>query len=399
MPTDSDSSGIFSLSDDVLILICGYLTLKTQLELTKLHHRFLDIMPSVWRSSCQSINLSLIELQLGEKDLSFFLESTQRTLKALRFRMEDKSNLQVLTQFVFPNLYDFRFSTHSFALDDSVLSDLIRSFPNLKTFSPHGMFTGKHFDEFQFLENLTLSFCGKFEVSNLICILKTRNIKTLKLEVFDRYQIEDVTLDLPLEGIKNLEFLQCDREEMDRWFLNNLQYLSNLKQLLVSNFDNWPYVKRLINSLKRNNIKTLEINLNRWNEMNNSETLHINELKLVNAIINPILISTLEHVNEIHLSNCLIHERGILTLLILSSRSCDILDLHSCQFGFDEYTFLAQQIGEKRSKLLNVFWSHSTCLSGARVNWKMEGEHPFLKLHKKDLKISYNYHPVSICFY
>jgi len=53
-------------------------------------------------------------------------------------RMEKQANFDIFTDYVFPNLKDFRFSTHSFSLSDSDLPTIIKSLPNLKTFSPHG---------------------------------------------------------------------------------------------------------------------------------------------------------------------------------------------------------------------------------------------------------------------
>ncbi|XP_017120248.1 uncharacterized protein LOC108141401 isoform X2 [Drosophila elegans] len=396
--------GLLCLPDDILILILGHLDFPTQLKMTHMHLRFLEVMPHVWRSRDKSANLSLIELHLSDKDLRFFLGSTQRTLNALRLKMEKRSNFDVLTNYVFPKLDDFRFSTHSFSLNDSDLPKMIRSFPNLKTFSPHGRFTGKHLVEFQFLENLTLSYCSKFEVSNLIHILKTRNIKSLKLGVFDTSQLESI--DLPLEGIKNVELLQCDCEEMRVWFLRNLEHLTHLKQLFLCGQIYGAFVWEVLRCAKRSNIRILDINF--YEELDQIlnlnvqiQTMKVGRLIRVNRESRSLL--NFENIKEIYFKDSVFDELGF-KQIINSLKTTEILGLSDCKFGFKEFTFLATEIAKERHKTLNIYLGENlVChpdefFPTAPIIWKVDGEHMYFKLRTEHPKISYGCDPVSIYF-
>jgi len=321
------------------------------------HPRFLEVMPHVWRSCNKSSNLSLIELHLSDKDLRFFLESTQRSLKALRLRMEKQANFDIFTDYVFPNLKDFRFSTHSFSLSDSNLPKLIKSLPNLRTFSPHGKFTGKHLVDFQFLENLTLSYCSKMEVDHLIHILRARSLKTLKLAVFD---INDTqSIELPWEGIKNLELLQGYSWELERWFLTKLDHLKHLKQIILCDHDDDGFLEKVLMSAKRSSIKMLEINAG-------MPLFYV--IKKLNVPCKIMKVSgyhlylydgCFENITELYLKNSHFPKEAILKTIMQQIKTCEILGLECCQFGFKHFTFVALEIGLGRCTKLNVHLSEN----------------------------------------
>ncbi|XP_017078948.1 uncharacterized protein LOC108113028 isoform X2 [Drosophila eugracilis] len=203
VPDDDDdlnaNSAFLGLPDDILICILGFLDIPTQLLLTKLHPRLLEIMPNVWRSENKHATLNLFEKSISNRDLNFLLESTQKTLKCLRLKMEDRRTWDILTNYVYPSVNDFRFSTYSFMLNNSDVPKMIQSFPNLRTLSPFGNFTGENFENFQFLENLTVTYCKLLQIDHLGNILKTRKIKSLQLNVFDFDRFVPA-INLPLDG-------------------------------------------------------------------------------------------------------------------------------------------------------------------------------------------------------
>ncbi|XP_016974326.1 uncharacterized protein LOC108041064 [Drosophila rhopaloa] len=398
-----DRPGLLGLPDNVLIRIVGHLDLQTQLKLTHVHLRFLKVMPHVWRSHNKSVNLSLIELHLDDEDLRFFLGSTQRTLNSLRIKMKRRSNFDVLTNYVFPKLNDFRFSTNSFTLNDSDLAKMIRSFPNLQTFSPHGSFTGEGMTGFQSLENIVVSHCYNFEVSSLIHILNTRNIKSLKLGLFHRSLLGNISL--PLEGIKNLEVLECDMEEMRILFLPNLEKLTHLKQLFLCGQVSGPFVGAVLRYAKRS-IKTVEINF--YGELNEilsrnfqTEILKVAKIFHVNRESRNVL--NFDEIKEIYFKYCCIDKIG-LKQIIRSLKTTEILGLSDCKFGFEEFTFFPLEIAKGRHNTLHIFLGPNLVCNEdeyeqiTNIIWIVEGEHPYFKLHMEHPIISHGSEPVSIYF-
>ncbi|XP_016958540.2 uncharacterized protein LOC108030245 [Drosophila biarmipes] len=395
-------SDLLSLPDDALIVILGYLELPMQLGLTQVHPRFLDVMPLVWRSCNKSANLPLIELHLSDKNLRFFLGSTQRSLNALRLKMEKQSNFDILTDYVFPNLKDFRFSTHSFSLTDSDLPKLLRSFPNLTTFSPHGKFTGKHFVDFRFLDNLTLSYCSKMEVDHLVHILKARSLRSLKLALFD-IDLPQST-DLPWEGIKNLELLQGYSWELERWFLSKLEHLKHLKQIILCDHDDDGFLEKVIMSANRSSIKMLEINAGM------PLFYVIKRLRVPCKIMKVagyhlyFYDGSFENITELYLRNCHFPKRNIFEIMMQQLKTCEIFGLQHCQFSFKEFSFVALEIGSGRRTKLNVHLGENIYQSDnfmdhdMEVNWSVEGEHKFFQLHMEHPKINSYSHAVSIYF-
>ncbi|XP_070070142.1 uncharacterized protein [Drosophila takahashii] len=396
-------AGLLSLPDDVLILIFQYLELPTQLMLTDFHPRFLEVMPHVWRSRDKSANLSLIEMHLSDKDLRFFLESTQRSLNALRLKMEKQSNFDIFTDYVYPNMKDFRFSTHSFSLNDSDLPKMIRSLPNLTTFSPYGKLTGQHFEEFEFLENLTLSYCSKMQVSKLIDILKVRKLKSLKLALFDENHTQ--MTDLPWEGIKNLELLQCYTWELENWFLPKLGALKDLKQIILCDHDVDGFLQRILMSANRSSIKMIEINAG-------MPFFHVISLNLnVPCKIMKVAsyhfysyASCFENIFEVHLIRCHFPKKAAFENMMQHLKACEYLGLEYCNFYFKEVTLVARDIGEDRSTKLNmhlyenVYQSNNFVDHDLDITWTVEGEHRFFQLHMDHTKVTLDCHPVSIYF-
>lgn len=251
-------SDLVGLPDDVLLHILEKLDLTTQLKMTHAHIRFLTLMPQVWRSQCRNVTLSLFEMHLSDKDLRFYLGSNQKTFQVLWMKMEKRANFDILTGFVFPEVHDFRFSTASFYLYDSDMPRIIKAFPNMMTFSPQGKFTGEHLADFPKLEILTVTYCSNFKMGYLIPILEKCKLKGLKLGRFGDEECKPMKL--PLEGVKDLELLHCDTAEMDGWFMEHLEHLSKLRELIFSGLINWNVVRGVLNSSNRQSLRCVELN-------------------------------------------------------------------------------------------------------------------------------------------
>ncbi|XP_017033318.1 uncharacterized protein [Drosophila kikkawai] len=401
-----DKSALLCLPDDALIQILGYLDRKTQLMLTEMHIRFLTIMPNIWRSRYRSVNITPTDgSYMIEKDFRFFIGSLQNTLNLLWMQIEMKEQFEILVNFVFPKLHDFSFITNLGNFCDADMSKMIKAFPNLRTFSPQGCFTGKYFERFHHLEHLTLTHCRTFEVSYLIRILEIRRLKTLKLGVFERNKIQDI--DLPLDGTKSLEVLQCNNWEMRKWFLERLKHLTHLQQITFCGHVDSDLLKSVLLSANRSRVKSLEINTRSISPHEFYSVLDLNiqfeTLKVKGSIVILIgFLPYLEKVRQIHFINCFFIGNSAFQIL-LRLKSPEILTLDECYFSFKDYTFVVNDIAKGRSKTLHLYLDSATGASRftelrTEVVWKTEGEHELFQLHKKKLEISKPPEGVSIFF-
>nr|XP_017033320.1 uncharacterized protein LOC108082456 isoform X4 [Drosophila kikkawai] len=349
-----DKSALLCLPDDALILILGYLDRRTQLMLTQMHIRFLTIMPNIWRSKYRSSCLSMIDdVFNSEKDFRYFMGSLQSTLNVLQMDLLFRPIFKILTSFVFPKVHDFQISSHPLHLDDTDMPSIIRSFPNLRTFAPHGRFSGKYFEGFHRLENLILTHCTSFEVSYLIRILRICRLKTLKLGVFERSQIRDT--DLPLDGTQSLEVLQCNASEMNGWFLEKLKNFTQLKQLsLLDQFDN-SFLQKVVVAANRSQFKSLEVNSQHaLSTLLLSNYIQFEALKVCNVIISMNdEVLCFKNVKEIYLLQCNFLTNANFRFL-MSLKSTEIVAIAECTFHFNKYTFVAKDNAQGRSKRLNL---------------------------------------------
>ncbi|XP_070140412.1 uncharacterized protein [Drosophila kikkawai] len=399
-------SDFVRLPDDVLILILGQLDLISQLKMTHVHIRFLMLMPQVWRLQCKSMTLSLLELDISGKDLRLFLGSNQDNFQALWLKTITRINFNILTGYIFPNVHDFRFSTTSFRLKDSDIPRIIRAFPNLRTFSPYGNFTGQHMQDFPRLENLTLTYCSKFKVENLHHILETLQLKSLKLEKFGERHFKDTKL--PLKGMQNLEVLECNTGEMTGCFLEHMKHLNKLKKLLLCGFIHWYVVRMVLDSCHQKNVKSVEVNASGADifYLFHELPLQIQTLQVTNAIIplNEMPNSRVyfENIKQIYLRYCVFNLQEDFDKLLTNSNTLEILGLDGCLFGFQDYTFSVREIVKHRDRALHLHLHQNMYLEykdkKLPMQWNVEGEHSFFKLHDGTLNITYSGVPVAIIF-
>ncbi|KAH8319862.1 hypothetical protein KR074_008336, partial [Drosophila pseudoananassae] len=344
------------IPDDVLYFILGYLDLGTQLKAIRVHSRFLYLMPDVWRLYCKS--MVIVDPILLE-DLKLLLKNTWNTMTHLRFRTNDREHFEELTNYVYPNVEDFRFSTISFRLDDSDMIKIVESFPNIRTFSPQGNFSGAHMTGFQHLEHLTLSYCSKVCASQLSSILSTLLLKSLKLDIFDHKQIQRFSM--PLVGIANLELLHCDSSELTGWFLNKLDKLFKIKTLKISNRMGDFLARQVLFALSqtRSNVKSLELampdlaalTLATYSEMKFETVVVISE-NLDRIGFNH---TDIPNITRLYLISSKITQEDEFRYFIKALKTTEFVCLKDCQFGFKEYTFSGKDIAQDRSTKLNLF--------------------------------------------
>ncbi|XP_030386938.1 uncharacterized protein LOC115633637 [Scaptodrosophila lebanonensis] len=218
------------LNDDAILSILSYLDLTDQQTMLSVHWRFYNLMPTVWCLKYKTINISFFEIQFTEEHLHYFLRSIMKTVEVMRLKMLTPENFEVLTTYEYPKVQDFRFAQTSCQfLCDSHIARIITAFPNIRTFSPHGSFSGAHLTEFSHLKSLTLSYCTKFKVENLVKIMQKHQLRELKLGIFDGKSVEMATL--PIESMSGLELIKLDLDELS-WFDKHFSDLVSLKQLI-----------------------------------------------------------------------------------------------------------------------------------------------------------------------
>ncbi|KAH8412423.1 hypothetical protein KR009_001924 [Drosophila setifemur] len=399
-------SGLVCLPDDILILILRQLDLSSQVQAIRVHSRFLAVMPYVWRLQCRNVTISLLELELSKTELGFFLESCCGTIHALRVKMQKREHFDVVTSYVYPNLHDFRFSAHSFRPDDADTPKMLRAFPNLRALSPHGRFRGNRMADFVHLEHLKLTHCPHFAVSHLVALLKQRSLKSLQLEIFSRDQIERT--ELPEEGIRNLEVLHCDAEEMDHLFLSPLSQLKRLRELKISGGPLADITRFVLTSLHREDFKVLELNgfdavLSLWHYIAHfrlmAETVKVIDARFdfTHQRFEWVMFS---NVKKLFFKDCSF-VAGDFENLMFSLSHAEVVGFDSCRFELTKYTFNPISIAMWRNTALNLYVNDARVedengICGIPVVWDVDGESELFRLHRESPGVSYGSHQLSV---
>lgn len=327
----------------------------------RVHSRFLNIMPQFWRFNCK--NMLIVE-PLHLKDLTFVLSSTCNWMTNLRFRTNNQNHFAELTKYVYPNVKDLRLATRFFQLKDSDMIKLVQSFPNIKTFSPQGHLTGAHMSEFRHLENLTLSYCSYASGSQLIHILSSLRLKSLKLDIFSDKEIQSVSL--PLDSLTHLELLHCDSSELTGWFLNKIRFLVNLKELRISDNLHENLARGLLDSLSINQsyAKSLELTLTQPIGLPLASycRIRLGSVIIINQNFDGIgFYRDIPNARRLYLKSCVIRSPDDFYLHIKALQTPEFICFDCCQFGFKEYTFSGKDITKDRRTKLNLYIIRSTC--------------------------------------
>ncbi|XP_017146832.1 uncharacterized protein LOC108158737 [Drosophila miranda] len=396
------------LPDADLISIFGLLDLKSQLNMAKVHSRFYSLMPLVWGSK---VSLSLFELEISSGDLRHYLSIIRTKLQVLRLNMINRESFEILTSYVFPNAHDFRFSTQSFHLKDADILMIIKAFPQLRTFSPVGHFTGKYFADIPHLENLRITYCGGFEGNNLVHIMQAKQLKTLNLDLFGCDE-DILDIELPTDGMKSIEVLICDEEEFSIWFMNNLKHLKNLKQLTIRG-KNYPSklldIAEKLKAVGRHRLKQLEVH-NACNSYFDAERLQLDvETFVLNYVKNLFpsrcnITHPFRHIKRLLFYSCNIEDADCFGHFLQLCRHVEVIAFEDCSFGFQHYTFSAPRIARHRATALNMYLEGTTFVKhfedGAPMTWSVEGEDRLFKLHLTKSKIHcVGQRNISINFY
>ncbi|XP_070142382.1 uncharacterized protein [Drosophila kikkawai] len=394
-------SPLVSLPDDVLIHILKQLCLQTQLNLTRVHIRFLRIMPHVWRSQCKIINFSSIKLPLRDDDLRFFLASNQQTFEVVILKYYHVFNM--LTDYVFPNIHDLVLGSH---LKNFCVHKAIKNFPNLRSFTPIGGFTGEQFENFIHLESLTLTFCESFEKRNLLPILEACKLKTLKLGRFNNMFHQE--MDLPFEGIQFLEVLKCNQWEM-KWFMKDLKNLARLKHIILCGKFDDRFIKDVLTEVAEKSIKSVEFNDEVTNFMFIMDNLN-GRIQSVKVLDNWLLFDggygNLKAIKELYLKKCSTDDVHVLDTLF-SLKFCETLVIeHFTSEQIFEYTLDTCRIARGRRTKLHVYLYKNkfeekltNSWKQIPINWKIMGKHPLVEVHlEQKPNISYSFDPFSIFF-
>lgn len=360
------------LNDDILIQILSYLDLESQKIMIDVHPRFHNLMSHVWRSEYKTVKLSLFESNFTVEHFRHFTESICERVEVLHLRMMNKEHFDVLISNTYPLVHDFRFAIVSNQLlSDKDIPKIVIAFPNIKTFSPHGNFSGLYFTDFLKLERLTLSYCRKFKVNNLATIMNTHLLRELKLGLFDQKTIKSSDISLPVERMTNLESIKIEYDELI-WFENHLHGLKNLKELIVRG----PNLPNTLNRIvKKMDLITNPRHFNILETCNTKDTLRtavfnklrVDALKIVtdNFLLDDVSYFNprqFQNIKQLYFKNCFIQGKYIFDNLMWYILDVDLVSFEQCIFAFDDYTFNAFKITENRQKVLKVNLYENTCL-------------------------------------
>lgn len=360
------------LNDDILIQILSYLDLESQKIMIDVHPRFHNLISHVWRSEYKTVKLSLFESNFTVEHFRHFIESICERVEVLHLRMMNKEQFDVLISHTYPLVHDFRFAVVSNQLlSDEDVPKIVIAFPNLKTFSPHGNFSGLYFANFPKLERLTLSYCRNFKVNNLATIMNTHLLKELKLGLFDQKTIESSDISLPVERMTNLESLKIEYDELI-WFENHLQGLKTLKELIVHG----PYQPNSLGRIVQKmdiitNPRHFKI-LETCNARDTLRTVVLNQLRVdaLKIVTDNFLLDNVSYFNprrfqnikQLYFKNCFIQGRYIFDNLMWYILGVDLVSFEQCIFAFNDYVFNAFKITENRQKVLKVNLYENTYL-------------------------------------
>ncbi|XP_051860075.1 uncharacterized protein LOC127565469 [Drosophila albomicans] len=396
------------LNDDTLMRIFGYLDLKSQQIITTIHPRFYDLMPNVWILQYKTVNISLFEANFSSESFEYFLEAIRCTVKAIRLRLMTWEHYEVLISKIFPNVEDFRFSTvPSNLLTDIEIPKIAKSFPNLRTFSPQGHFCGVHFNTFPKLERLTLTYCRRFFINNLLIIMKVCQLKEIKLCMSEQHHFQSVAFRLPFDCVQHLESIKIDIDELP-WFERELSKLQHLKELTICGPRQRSTLYFLIDKLDcfrhKRHLKILET-CNASNTLGTviNAGLQVDALKIVtdNLLLDGFGFFTNQmfaNIKELYFKTCSISEEHSFESLIHNTRHLELVSVEQCLFGFDNYKFDIPQIVQNRFQPIRINL-YQNVFEPTSLPWKWStiGDSYMLQIIE-GRNYEYSFEPVYIAF-
>ncbi|XP_023030666.1 uncharacterized protein LOC111518375 [Drosophila willistoni] len=403
-----------NLPEDCLLLILSYLDLKSQLSLCDVHSRFPIILSYLWQSRYKTNDLSINAMEFTINDLHHLFKNICIFIKKLRIKFAELEHLQVLTSYTYPTVDDLRFHvTSKKSVTDSDMSKIQNCFPNLKTLSPMGNFTGKEFVNYKGLENLTLSYCtSKFKVENLQKLMIGNRLKEIKLELFDTKCVESIKL--PKESVSNLEMITIDDNEFP-WFSKHFDVMNHLKELHISGTEcrNGTFRGSLIEELRlvksKRRLHSLEFGFrNHWRDGLEylfdivDSRLYVDILKIVSmrlAIANRHTIG--ENIKQLYFKNCNFAGRQFFNNILFKTKYLDVISFDNCTFGFSDKVFIfdAEKMREGCFNKQTMYLTNNQYEFpvGSDFKWEVRHPHHLFELCT-DKAISYSYYPISICF-
>ncbi|XP_068147618.1 uncharacterized protein [Drosophila tropicalis] len=405
-----------NLPEDCLLLILSYLDLKSQLSLCDLHSRFPIILNYHWQSRYKTNDISINAMEFNINDLHHLFQNICQFIKKIRIKFAEAGHLQVLTSYIYPNVDDLRFHvTSKMSVTDSDMSKILNSFPNLKTLSPMGNFTGKEFVNYKGLESLTLSYCtSKFKVENFQKLMIQNRLKEIKLELFDAKCVEYIKLHK--ESVSNLEMITIDDNEFP-WFSKHFEVMNHLKELHISGTEcrNETFRRSFIEELRlvksKRPLHSLEFGFrNHWQDSLDHEylfdivdsTLYVDILKIVSMRISIANRHNIrENIKQLYFKNCNFASREFFNNILFKAKYLDVISFDNCTFDFSEEVFVfdATKMREECFNKQTIYLIDNQYESQVVSDFKWEVRHPH-KLFEvcTEKTISYSYYPISICF-
>ncbi|KAL9916330.1 uncharacterized protein ACN427_002302 isoform 2-T2 [Glossina fuscipes fuscipes] len=329
-----------TLNEDCLFQIFSYLNLKDQISLEQICTHLSQAVKRYWIWKYKHCECHFLKQPLSSHELQILLTAICETVEIMEFRFFNKLQYETLKKFRYVKAWNFRFTQLSpYFMNDNDIKDLADLFPNLRSFSPHGNFTGEHIKSWPSLTDLSLSYCCKLNPLTFAEIMDKLKLEKLQLNIFPNYKATDIFngLDLQTSYVENLTHLKLNTYE---FYYFVCERLPALQQLILTNrynpqqiFDvllsKWKYLE--IMALETSNINHILINCLNLN-MNVEKLVIIND---VNALPLNVIDSLhqLTQLRELSFNACELDVSVIQRLLYSGCSHLELISIALCQFN------------------------------------------------------------------
>uniref|UniRef100_A0A1A9W9X2 F-box domain-containing protein n=1 Tax=Glossina brevipalpis TaxID=37001 RepID=A0A1A9W9X2_9MUSC len=329
-----------SLNEDCVLKICSYLNLRDQISLQQVCSHLTQIIKRHWISKYKHCECHFLKQHLSSSELQNLLAAICETVEIIEFRFFNKLQYETLKKFTYTKAWNFRFTQLSpYFMNDNDIKDLADIFPNLRSFSPHGYFTGEHIKSWSTLTDLSLSYCYKLNPLTFLDIMNNLKLEKLQLNIFPNYKAPDIFngLDLQTSHVKYLTHLQLNTYE---FYYFVCERLPALKQLILTNHYNPQQIFDVLLSkwkcseimaLETSNINHILINCLNLN-MNIEKLIIINDVNALplNAIDS---LHQLTQLRELSLNACELDVAAIQQLLYSGCFHLELISIALCQLN------------------------------------------------------------------
>ncbi|XP_054747211.1 uncharacterized protein LOC129253023 [Anastrepha obliqua] len=236
---ETPRKSFLDLNDDCWIVICDWLSYQDLLNLSKVSSAYKEFVGNCllpFKVTKWEITFSKKRECMNLEDFDYIIKSIHLTVKQLHLYSLPVTYFEALKSYCFTCVTEAHVTTDHYmkAADNAALTSM---FPNLRTFSPHGLCASATIVLFRHLENLTLTYCRNFSVKDFRRVLVALHLKSLTLDIFKPNTLRHSRLNaLESPHLSKIEHITLNCSELD-WLCfsdrNNTVSFQNLKVLVL----------------------------------------------------------------------------------------------------------------------------------------------------------------------